>query len=48
MQSGQLRPGSRIRPDRLMTLNETIFQRTIGRLTAAKQAEIAAAMRSLF
>ena len=48
MQVGRLQPNSRVRPDRIATLNENIFQGTIGRLTAAKQAEIAAAVRSLF
>ena len=48
MQSGRLTAGSHVRPERLITLNESIFRRTIGRLTDAKLAEILAAVRSLF
>ena len=48
MQSGRLTAGSHVRPERLITLNESVFQRTIGRLTDAKLAEILAAVRSLF
>ena len=48
MQSGGLTAGSHVRPERLITLNESVFQRTIGRLTDAKLAEILAAVRSLF
>ena len=48
VQLGQLLPGSKVRPDRLSTLNERVFERTIGRLTDAKTAEIIAAVRSLF
>ena len=49
LQSGQLRRrNSRARPDRLTTLNESVFQRTIARLTRAKSAEILAAVRAVF
>ena len=48
MQSGRLTAGSHVRPERLITLNESVFQRIIGRLTDAKLAEILAAVRSLF
>ena len=48
LEAGSLWDASWVRPDRLMTLNEGIFGRTIGRPTAAKQAEIAAAVCSLF
>lgn len=48
MQSGRLRPNSRLRPDRLATLDESVFQQTIARLTDDKLAEITAAVRALF
>ncbi len=49
LQSGQLRRrNSRARPDRLTTLNESVFQRTIARLTDSKTVEILASVRSLF
>ena len=48
MQSGRLRPGSKVRPDRLTTLNRSVFQRTAGHLTDAKLSEIATAVRNLF
>ena len=48
MQLGRLRRESRVRPDRIVTLNESTFGRPIGWLTAAKQAEIATAIRGLF
>ncbi len=48
MQSGRLQANSRVRPSRLHTLNESTFGRPIGRLTDAKRAEIAAAVRGLF
>ena len=38
--AGRLDETSWVRPDRLMTMNESIFGNTIGRLTAAKLAEI--------
>ena len=48
MKRGSLRRRSWVRPDRLYTVNERIFRRTVGRLSPAKYAEIAAAVRSLF
>ena len=48
MQSGRLRANSRIRPDRLATLDEAVFGNHIGRLTDAKMAEILAAVKALF
>ena len=48
MTGGSLRFRSWARPDRIYTVNERIFRRTVGRLSAAKHAEIAAAVRSLF
>ena len=45
---GRLRPGSKVRPDRLATFSENRFGKTVGRLTDAKLAEILAATRSLF
>lgn len=48
MQSGRLPRESRIRPDRIATLNESVFKDYIGRLTDAKLSEIATAIRGLF
>ena len=48
MQPGQLRRGSKVRPDRLTTLNRSVFQRTAGHLTNAKLSEIRAEVRNLF
>ncbi len=48
MQSGRLVPGSHARPERLITLNQGVFEGVIGRVTYAKQAEVRAAVRSLF
>ena len=48
MESGRLRPGSQVRPDRLTTLNEAVFQDTVGRLSPGKLAEVLAAVRNLF
>jgi len=48
MQTGQLHRGSKVRPDRLATLDEKVFEDTIGRLTDAKLAEVLAAVRGLF
>ncbi len=48
LQSGELRRGSKVRPDRLATLDEKVFEDTIGRLTDAKLAEVLAAVRALF
>ena len=48
MQAGILRTGSKARTDRLVTMDEGVFLRTIGRLTDAKRDEILAAVRGLF
>ena len=48
MEGGRLRHRSWARPDRLTTLNDSVFERRLGRLSTAKHAEIAAAVRSLF
>ena len=48
MATGRLKLRSWARPDRLTTLNDSVFERRLGRLSAAKHAEIAAAVRSLF
>ena len=48
MERGRLRHRGWARPDRLYTVNERVFRHTIGRISAAKHAEIAAAVRSLF
>ena len=48
MEGGRLRHQSWARPDRLTTLNDRVFERTLGRLSPAKHEEIAAAVRSLF
>ena len=48
MLAGRLRANSRVRPDRMATLNESVFGNYIGRLTDAKLAEILAAVRALF
>ena len=48
MVSGSLRSPSRVRPDRLATLNDGVFEKTLGRLTYSKRSEITAAVRSLF
>ena len=48
LEVGQLTQDSWVRPDRMMTMNESIFGNTVGRLTDAKLAEILAAVRSLF
>lgn len=48
MQSGRLDRNSWARVSRLHTLSARLFLRNFGRLTDAKQAEIAAAVRSLF
>ena len=45
---GQLDQTSWLRPDRIMTMNESIFGNTVARLTDAKLAEILTAVRSLF
>ena len=48
MQSGRLARQSRVRPDRVATLSESVFENYIGRLTDAKLSEIHAAVRGLF
>ena len=45
---GRLAQASWVRPDRMMTMSETIFGNTIARLTDAKLAEVLAAVRSVF
>lgn len=45
---GSLTRSSNVRPVRLATLNDRLFQRTVGRLTDAKLAEVLAAVRNLF
>ena len=45
---GRLRRRSYARTDRLFTLNESVLNRTVGRLTNAKLSEILAATRALF
>ena len=48
MDEGGLRLASHARADRLYTLNERLFRRTLGRVSAAKMEEIAAITRALF
>ena len=48
MQSGHLVAGSHVRPERLVTMNASVFERTVGHITDAKQAEVRDAVRSLF
>ena len=48
MQSGTLNAASWIRPGHLHTISQSLFVRTVGRLSDAKQAEIATAIRVLF
>ena len=48
MDEGGLRQPSYARVDRLYTLNESVFRRTLGRVSAAKMEEIAAITRALF
>ena len=48
MRLGRLPRESRVRTDRLATLNESAFGRTIGHLTDAKLSQIIAAVRNLF
>ena len=47
MQAGTLRAASWVRPGHLHTMDRSLFGRTVGRLSDAKQAEIAAAIQSL-
>ena len=48
MQSGALNAASWIRPGHMHTMSQNLFVRAVGRLTDAKQSEIAAALRGLF
>ena len=48
LQSGSIRVVSYARPDRIFTLNESVFRRMVGRLSDAKRDEILAAVRGLF
>ena len=47
-QRGRLLQRSWVRPERMATLNESVFGNTVGRLTDAKLAEILTAVRALF
>jgi len=46
--SGRLLRSSWVRPDRMMTLNDTVFRRTIARLSNNRLTEILAAVRVIF
>ena len=48
MQAGRLERDSWVRPNRLQTLKQTRFRRTVGRLSDSKTAEILAVVRALF
>jgi mRNA-degrading endonuclease toxin of MazEF toxin-antitoxin module len=48
LEYGELRHRSWAHTNRIYTVNERVFRRTIGRLSAAKHAEVSAAVRSLF
>ncbi len=48
MEAGGLRIDSQVRPDRLATLNESVFRRTAGHISGTKLAEVTTAVRSLF
>ena len=48
MASGRLRQASQVRPDRILTLNESVFSTTVGRLSAVKLSEIKSSVRKLF
>ena len=48
MEGGLLRLRSWVRPDRLYTVNDGVFQKTLGQLSSTKMAEVRAAVRSLF
>ena len=48
MLGGSLRLRSWVRPDRLVTLNDSVFVKVLGQLTYSKRSEISAAVRSLF
>ena len=45
---GSLNEQSWVRPDRLMTMNRSLFGNTIARLTDKKTGEILAAVQSIF
>ena len=45
---GRLKVQSWVRPDRLYTVNDGVFHKTLGHLSSTKLAEVRAAVRSLF
>ncbi len=47
MRNGRLNRNGWVRPDRLHTLNDVRFGRTVGGVSSAKQAEVMAAVRAL-
>lgn len=48
MAEGGLDAGSWARPNRLQTVNDSLFLKTYGRLSDAKLAEVRSAVRALF
>ena len=48
LQAGVLERNSWVRPSQLHTIEENLLSPAVGQLTEAKQAEITAAVRSLF
>ena len=48
MRHGELRFDSQVRPGRLHTLNDALFDRIVGPVSGAKRAEVMAAVRGLF
>ena len=48
MQTGMLNQDSFARPGRLHTLNESLFEKTLGRVERAKRIRVVAAVRALF
>lgn len=48
MRQGRLRGDGWARWNRLYTLNENVFRRTVGVVSSAKLAEVSAAVRGLF
>ena len=48
MRRGRLRGNGWARPDRLNTLSDSVFHRTIGAVSDAKLAEVKTAVRGLF
>ena len=48
MARGSLKSPSRVRPDRLATLNDSVFVKTLGQLSYSKRSEITTKVRSLF